>query len=254
MAVLEAPPLPRLVALSLVCLCLVAGCASSASRTHPLASASGSPASVESEAAASAPQASAPSWHPTANMLTPHAFHTSTLLTDGTVLVVGGLINDRVDGKVSGASERFDPGRDSWSATAKMLTPRWSHTATLLPDGEVLVAGGYIDSTESMDSAELYDPASGRWTATGSMHEGRGGSTATLLRDGRVLVVAGGTEDATLEGGPRSRTAELYDPATGTWTATASMIEARQGFTATLLPDGRVLVAGGGANFVEAEI
>jgi Kelch motif protein len=82
----------------------------------------------------------------------------------------------------------------------------------------------------------------------------RGGHTATLLRDGRVLVVGGGAEDTQLEGGPRSATAEIYDSGSGRWTRTGSMVEARNGFSATLLADGRVLVAGGDGGFAAAEL
>ena len=89
-----------------------------------------------------------------------------------------------------------------------MIDARWSHTATLLPDGRVLVTGSYINSGESRASAELYDPTSGRWTATGSMDLGRDGRTATLLPDGRVLVAG----DYNYES---RASAELYDPAVG---------------------------------------
>ena len=113
---------------------------------------------------------------------------------------------------------------------------RWGHTATRLADGRVLVAGSYVNSGNPLASAEIHDPASGEWGATGSMNTGRGGHTATLLPDGRVLVVGGGDEETALEGGPRSPTAELYDPATQRWTPTGSMATARKGFTAHAHP------------------
>ncbi len=186
--------------------------------------------------------------------MTPHAFHTTTLLRDGRVLVAGGLINDRLDGQVSAAAELYDRSRASWTATTGMIGARWGHTATLLPDGKVLAAGSYVNSSDPLASAELYDPSSGRWTATGNMNMGRGGHTATLLPDGRVLVVGGGAEDTRLEGPPRSATAELYDPGSGEWTATRTMTEARAGHSATLLPDGPVLVVGGSGDFLQAEL
>jgi hypothetical protein len=110
-----------------------------------------------------------------------------------------------------------------------MHEARVRHTATLLSDGRVLVAGGGVSS------AELYDPSTGAWALTGSMSEIRFASRATLLLDGKVLVAGGGS----------AASAEVYDPSIGSWTATSSMIEERQSFTATLLRDGTVLVAGG---------
>lgn len=187
-------------------------------------------------------------------MVSPHAFHTATLLSDGGVLVVGGLINDRLDGMVSASAERYNATNGSWTATMGMTQARWGHTATLLPDGQVLVAGSHVNSSDPRASAELYDASSCRWTATGDMSFGRGGHTATLLLDGTVLVVGGGAEDTLPEGGPRSATAELYNPATGEWTVTGSMTEARMEFTATLLPDGTVLVSGGDRSFTAAEL
>jgi WD40 repeat protein len=131
-----------------------------------------------------------------------------------------------------------------WSVTGEMTEARSGHTATLLPDGRVLVTGGRIGSNEgpSANTAELYDPGSGTWTATGSMHGARDGHTATLLQDGRVLV-AGGSDG---EGGIEDPlgTAELYDPSTGTWTTTGDMLAYGGPHTATLLGDGHVLVVG----------
>jgi hypothetical protein len=136
----------------------------------------------------------------------------------------------------------------AWSATASMSDARTGHTATRLADGTVLVAGGRgccadEQGDESLLSAELYDPASGTWTATGNMTQARTDHTATLLLDGRVLVTGGHSD---YRGVPdRDRSAELYDPATGTWTATGAMSLPHYGGTATLLLDGTVLLAGG---------
>ncbi len=195
-----------------------------------------------------------PEWQATDPMVSAHAFHTSTLLGDGRVLVVGGLINDRLEGRVSSATELYDPGSGVWTDTAGLIEGRWGHTATLLPDGKVLVAGSHIGNGRPMASAELFDVNSGRWTTTGAMTSGRGGHTATLLLDGTVLVIGGGAEDTGLEGPSRSATAERYDPNSGTWTAIRSMNEARFGHSATLLEDGSVLVVGGSGNFLEVEL
>jgi WD40 repeat protein len=174
-------------------------------------------------------------WTATGNMIEARVRHTATLLPDGKVLVAGG------DDRGSPSAELYDPSSGTWTATGNMVEARDSHTATLLPDGKVLVEGG--ESSGNLPSAELYDPGSGTWTATRSMVEARDSHTATLLPDGKVLV-AGGSD---FRGGDLVylSSAELYEPRSGTWTATAAMIMARTFTTATLLHDGRVLVVGG---------
>jgi hypothetical protein len=121
-----------------------------------------------------------------------------------------------------------------------------AHTATLLPEGRVLIAGGYdpdlSNATGSLGvfaAAEIYDPKTGSFSPTGSMTTARAGHTATLLADGRVLVA----------GGDSLATAEIYDPKTGSFGPTGSMANARVGHTATLLADGRVLVTAGTHDF-----
>jgi hypothetical protein len=131
-----------------------------------------------------------------------------------------------------------------------MSAPRLGHTATLLPNGKVLIAGGARDSSPNGDhpfvaSAELYDPSSGTFTATVSMATSRVGHTATLLPNGNVLI-AGGARDRSPDGNYLPvASAELYDPSSGTFTPTGSMATSRVGHTATLLPNGTVLIAGG---------
>ncbi len=133
----------------------------------------------------------------------------------------------------------------TWALTGSMKTAREGQTATLLPNGQVLVAGG-LAGTTILASAELYNPATGKWSATGSMNTARAGQTATLLPDGQVLV-AGGFNEPVLGSFNYLSSAELYNPATGKWAVTGSMTTSRLGHTATLLPDGQVLVAGGEA-------
>jgi N-acetylneuraminic acid mutarotase len=171
--------------------------------------------------------------------------HTATLLRDGKVLVVGGESNT---GALASA-EVYDPISGTWTAAGRMvavLSDRYS--ATLLADGKVLVAGGQEISGnhQASASAELYDPQSGAWSAIQGMLETRMSHNATLLPDGRVLVTGGEGADARAGGLDEPLiSAELYDPASGTWSATASLVATPGGYTATLLPDGRVLVAGG---------
>jgi hypothetical protein len=127
----------------------------------------------------------------------------------------------------------------SISATSPMLEPRSGHTATLLPDGKVLIAGGMRRNQDFYKSAELYDPATGKFQLTGAMSIGRVGHVAVLLRTGKVLIAGGwvgmgGTDEA-----------ELYDPATGKFTTISKMTTRRGRPSATALADGDVLIAGG---------
>lgn len=119
-----------------------------------------------------------------------------------------------------------------WTATGNLSSARLLHTATLLPSGQVLVAGGFDRPTE------LYNPASGTWTMTGNMRTTHRYHTATLLRSGQVLVAGG-------DGASASASAEVYDPASGTWRAASNLLQFRRRHAAALLADGRVLVMGG---------
>ena len=195
-------------------------------------------------------------WTTTGAMATGRYGQTATLLRDGKVLVAGGIVaGDAADDQMP-PGELYDPASGTWTATGAMAADRYGHTATLLPDGKVLVVGGYQDGSPNGPFAELYDPLSGTWTAAGNMATMRSSHTATLLPNGKVLV-AGGYIRSTRElcGQPSGSpsvdctnplaSAELYDPQTGAWSATQDMLAPRAGHTATLLPDGRVLVAGG---------
>jgi N-acetylneuraminic acid mutarotase len=133
---------------------------------------------------------------------------------------------------------------EGWGLTASMTAVRSLHTAILLANGKVLVAGGDDNKGCPTASAEIYDPVAGTWTATGSMTVARTSHTATLLPNGTVLV-AGGSSSTAVGGVGEQASAEIYDPVAGTWTATASMTISRIYHSATLLPNGTVLVTAG---------
>ena len=186
-------------------------------------------------------------WTSVGPMVEARAGFTATLLHDGMVLVVGGSKDSTEGFAPSGSAELYNPNSRSWSATGSMLEGRDGFTTTLLASGKVLVAGG----TTSLDgvahaSAELYDPISGSWASTGAMIEARVAAAAALLPDGEVLV-AGGHSGSGLHNSAVS-SAELYDPTAGSWRTTGSMEGPDAFMSASLLPDGRVLVTGGFEN------
>jgi N-acetylneuraminic acid mutarotase len=191
------------------------------------------------------------SWSTTGSMEEARGYHTATLLPDGRVLVTGGRSNNSSTGHALNSAEIYDPTTGRWTSVESMSRARFSHTATLLATGQVLVAGAGIGTGARVDlavTAELYDPDSGGWTPTGNMTVGRVYHTATLLPNGQVLV-AGGRDSVAGEfqagGGDALATAELYDPATGSWASTGSLMGPRAFDTAVQLSDGEVLVVGG---------
>lgn len=173
------------------------------------------------------------SWNATGSMSTARHLHTATLLANGKVLVAGGFDNADQKRRIA-TTELYDPATGTWSDTGSMKVARGGHTAILLKNGKVLVAG-CSDTT-----AELYDSATGTWSNTGSMNvlrcgTGIGNGGATLLADGKVLFATG----------DNGVTAELYDPANGTWSITGSLKTSRIWWDNAPLPNGKVLAAGG---------
>lgn len=188
------------------------------------------------------PAPNAGTFSPTGSMITGRIGQTATSLTNGQVLLVGGLTIAGVPDLESISAELYDPKTGTFRATAPMVEAREFHTATPLADGRVLIAGGMVGpDMEPSTSAEIYDPVANAFTATGSMTAVRWDHTATLLHDGRVLIAGGSGVQAS----PELSSAETYDPATGTFSPTGSMLGPAQ--TATTLADGRVLLAGVGA-------
>ena len=189
----------------------------------------------------------------TTAMIERRAGSTATTLTNGLVLIAGGEHPGANSGNATSTAtaELFDPATGRFTRTGSMATSRTRHTATLLSDGRVLVAGGWVARGGSFDklaSAEVFDASTGSWTTVGSMASPRDSFTATRLADGRVLIL-GGWADGGL--GPDA-TAEVFDPLTGMFAAVNGMSIARGGHTATLLPDGRLLIVGGSPFDTEA--
>jgi hypothetical protein len=181
-------------------------------------------------------------------------------LTTGmvTAVLLGSTTISATAGSITGTTV-LSVIANPWSSTGGMQTPRFGHTATPLSDGKVLVAGGIGNQSAITEmplaSSEIYDPVAGTWTATGSLNAARSGQTATLLPNGKVLLAGGNNLANGVAGGSVLASAEIYDPAAGSWTPTASLASARSGHTATLLANGTVLVVGGsGSVLASAEI
>lgn len=142
---------------------------------------------------------------------------------------------------------QYDPATNTWSPTGSAVYARAFHTATLLQSGKVLAAGGFNFSS-NLASTEIYDPTTNTWGNVGNLLIGRTSHTATLLLSGKVLVTGGSSNHPTTNFTIKLGSAELYDPGTNTWSRTSTLGTARAAHSATLLPDGRVLVVGGYGN------
>jgi Kelch motif len=174
--------------------------------------------------------------------MTPRTSHTATLLLNGKVLITGGW--DAHSPHSLASAELYDPVAGTFTATGDMTAGRSQHTAALLPDGRVLIVGS--------GSADVYDPSTGTFTAITPQHCWHGG--ATVLNDGKVLIAGGGTGCSNgRDGCGIVDRPELYDPVTGTFTVTGDYADKTGdpwfetaglvGAPATLLPDGKVLIA-----------
>ncbi len=189
-------------------------------------------------------------WSAAGTMAQGRSGTTSNRLPDGRVLVAGGSLF----GTMHASTEIWNPATLSFTPGPSMSTPRGGHVGITLADGRILVAGGatWTDTPVAAISAEIYDPSTNSWSATGSMLHRRLNHAAALLADGRVLVAGGG--DGAPSGYRGGVLCEIYDPATGTFSAAASMAAPRGNFRVARLPDGRVLAVGGDRNATGAVI
>ncbi|MBZ5613210.1 MAG: hypothetical protein LAO23_04305 [Acidobacteriia bacterium] len=181
-------------------------------------------------------------WTSTGAMITARTYFSMVRLPSGQILVAGGCTGLNANGcsGVTNKAEIYNPSTGKWTATGSMIAARGNLTATLLPNGKVLAAGGINGADNPIGTAELYNPATGKWTATGNMITARDEHTAALLATGNVLVAGG----ENLSGVTTIRT-ELYNPSTGKWTATGNLNTSRLEHTSTMLMNGNVLIAGG---------
>jgi len=201
-------------------------------------------------------------------MATPRFSHSATALADGSVLIAGGV---NQYSRTPNAAEIYHPSTGTFTATGSMFQGRAEAASARMADGRVLIAAGYaycpgvnplpsdqpcIDA--ALATAEIFDPTTGKFAKAGAMADARGAASlqlpGALLTDGRVLV-----EGGVLHSGDTLGTSALYDPVTGTWVAAGPLKTARGGHTATRLPNGRVLIAGGfslesGTNLKIAEL
>jgi hypothetical protein len=178
--------------------------------------------------------------------------HAANLLLDGTVLVEGGasVSNGEPVNEGTPTAEIYNSGIGTWTQVADMSTGRTEHTATLLPDGTVMVSGGI----STLRPSDLYNPAPRTFSTVGGLLHQRQRHVSLLLTNpawgslvGKVLAIGGAFSGSPVFGGIQEAldTVELYDPSTGQFTLFGTMTEARQNHTATILNDGRILIAGG---------
>jgi hypothetical protein len=230
--------------------------------TRPLLPAQASPSAQPTPTPTPSPVATPPgpgTWQRTFLMSSPRADFTATLLQNGKVLLAGGESSATAN---TPTVDLFDPVTNSITPAAPMANARSGHTATLLPNGKVLVVGGSArgpmpgssyPGVASLNTAEIYDPATNSWAAAASMASARTHHAAVLLTNGKVLVTGGSGNWSNPAGASNPTGAEIYDPPTNTWTSIGSIApDTRPNSpTATLLKDGRVMIAGGSDSTTE---
>ena len=178
-------------------------------------------------------------WQSVGPMTTERAEHTATLLNDGRVLVIGGFKGVGTGFTVLDSAEIFNPQTNTFTAVGNMTSPRAFHTATLLQDGKVLIAGGVgVDGNTALNTVEIFDPAANTFTPISNMNQSRFFHTSNLLSNGRVLI-AGGIDFLSL------KSTEIFNPQAGTFTFGPEMNMPRVHHASTRLNDGRILLVNG---------
>lgn len=180
-------------------------------------------------------------WSNVASLAQARGFHTATRLSDGRVLVAGGLGANPAGGAPLrlATAELYDPVNNAWTSVGSLATARSHHAATLLADGRVLVTGGSTnDGNQTTETTELFDPATMAWSPAATLLQARQNHRSVRLADGRVMLIGGGHQGSLAS-------TELYDPATNAWSAGASMAAPRNYASATVLSSGKVLAVGG---------
>ena len=190
-------------------------------------------------------------WQQAPSMNVTHEYQAVVLMDDGRVLAAGGR---ELNFDASGRAEIYDPETNEWTLTGSMNFPQSFPVAIALADGRVLVTGvSDLNADAPEPTSEIYDPAAGTWSLAGPMQNARIFHSLTLLPDGRVLAV-GGENPVTETNEPHSTT-EIFDPRTDSWSPGPDLAEPRYDHSATLLPDGRIFLAGGiGVNPLNNEI
>lgn len=186
-------------------------------------------------------------WSPTGNMTFPTQGATATILTNGTVLVAGGI---STGGITNAGAQLYNSTSNSFAATGNMNHDRTAAAAVRLGNGKVLVAGGSASGTGTIATCEVYDPALGTWANVASLGTPRQGHTLTILPDGSGKVLAAGGLNA---GGAIVSTAEIYDPVANTWTAVPGGMSSAREFASAISggvgnQPSKIFIAGGQDN------
>ncbi|WP_203914052.1 PKD domain-containing protein [Rhizocola hellebori] len=182
-------------------------------------------------------------WTRTGSLNTSRRYAVTVGLLDGRVLVATGAHGVPDGNRFLSSAEIYDPATGQWTFTGSAATRRESATAIRLQDGRVMVIGGYTCCDFFTPATDLYNPATGTWSQAGNRPHGGGGMALVVLPNGQVLTAGGSNPSA---GAGTSADSALFNPATGQWTATGPLHHARSGADAVLLPNGKVLLAGGG--------